>query len=159
MLVRSILFNTLFYLNLLVHSHADGSDRWGTWLLPTADGGQNTQWTYPGQPNLYTAAATGINRILFDPNGATGSWQIELYYRIATPQLTSTSHQPDRWTPNRQFTATWTVASIARSYPQTWTTTAAMKDAIAASLFGVELLQPVDHYRMASRSAASERPR
>jgi len=50
------------------------------------------------------------------------------------------------------FTATWTVASIARSYPQAWTTATAMKDPIASSLFGVELLEPIDHYRMASRS-------
>jgi inner membrane protein len=50
------------------------------------------------------------------------------------------------------FTATWMVASIARAYPQAWTTTTAMKDPIANSLFGVDLLQPVDHYRMASRS-------
>ena len=76
-------------------------------------------------------------------------------------EISSNSPNPTfqgAWLPNERavgangFTATWTVASIARSYPQAWTTTTAMKDPIANSLFGVELLQPVDHYRMASRS-------
>jgi inner membrane protein len=51
------------------------------------------------------------------------------------------------------FHATWEIPYLGRNYPQRWPRAAAHSDAVAASLFGVELLAPVDHYRMALRSA------
>lgn len=50
------------------------------------------------------------------------------------------------------FTAKWAIPFLGRNYPQAWTTQSAMRDTIVKSAFGVELIEPVDHYRMADRS-------
>jgi len=51
------------------------------------------------------------------------------------------------------FHATWRIPYLGRNYPQRSAHAAAHADAVAESQFGVELLAPVDHYRMALRSA------
>jgi inner membrane protein len=50
------------------------------------------------------------------------------------------------------FQAKWSIPFLGRNYPQAWTAEAKMSEAIDGSRFGVELVQPVDHYRMAERS-------
>jgi inner membrane protein len=50
------------------------------------------------------------------------------------------------------FDARWAVSFLGRGYPQAWTSETEQKQQIAASRFGVELVDPVDHYRMAERS-------
>jgi inner membrane protein len=50
------------------------------------------------------------------------------------------------------FRARWSVSFLGRSYPQAWTSGAQMREVIDASRFGVALVDPVDHYRMAARS-------
>lgn len=63
-----------------------------------------------------------------------------------------------KWLPTRRtvddhaFTAHWSVPYLGRGYPQTWTSDSSMAKTIDASRFGVQLVTPVDHYRMASRS-------
>lgn len=50
------------------------------------------------------------------------------------------------------FEASWSIPFLGRSFPQAWAAEAGMKQAISDSRFGVDLLNPVDHYRMAERS-------
>ena len=50
------------------------------------------------------------------------------------------------------FEASWRIPYLGRNYPQAWDTRADMEKPVAASRFGVELVTPVDHYRMAERS-------
>jgi inner membrane protein len=50
------------------------------------------------------------------------------------------------------FTAKWSISFLGRSYPQAWTSDKEMLKAIDASRFGVQLVDPVDHYHMAARS-------
>jgi inner membrane protein len=50
------------------------------------------------------------------------------------------------------FTATWKIPFLGRGYPQAWRAESNMRDVIEASRFGVDLMNPVDHYRMAGRS-------
>jgi inner membrane protein len=50
------------------------------------------------------------------------------------------------------FKAKWSISFLGRSYPQAWTSDKDMQKAIDASRFGVELVDPVDHYHMAARS-------
>ncbi len=63
------------------------------------------------------------------------------------------------WLPNERtvsatdFQAKWSIPFLGRNYPQAWRAEATMNDAIDGSRFGVELVHPVDHYRMAERSA------
>jgi inner membrane protein len=63
------------------------------------------------------------------------------------------------WLPEYQvtedggFTSNWNVSFLGRNYPQSWQSHSTNPDsAIQASLFGVDLIYPVDTYRMAERS-------
>ena len=51
-----------------------------------------------------------------------------------------------------EFQAKWSIPFLGRNYPQAWSADAKMTDAVDGSRFGVELVNPVDHYRMAERS-------
>lgn len=52
------------------------------------------------------------------------------------------------------FTAHWSVPYLGRAYPQAWSsaTDSSLARAVDESRFGVELVNPVDHYHMAERS-------
>jgi inner membrane protein len=50
------------------------------------------------------------------------------------------------------FRAAWSIPFLGRGFPQAWTSKSDFGDSIATSRFGVDLLEPVDHYRMAERS-------
>jgi inner membrane protein len=62
------------------------------------------------------------------------------------------------WLPNARtvgsgaFKANWSISFLGRGYPQVWTSGTELQRAIDASRFGVELVDPVDHYHMAERS-------
>ncbi|MEX1993603.1 MAG: cell envelope integrity protein CreD [Steroidobacteraceae bacterium] len=62
------------------------------------------------------------------------------------------------WLPNERtvnadgFKARWAIPFLGRSFPQAWTSQNKMDNDIAGSGFGVDFLNPVDHYRMAERS-------
>lgn len=58
----------------------------------------------------------------------------------------------ERTVASDSFKATWSISFLGRSYPQAWTSETQMRQAIDASRFGVQLVDPVDHYRMAARS-------
>jgi len=67
------------------------------------------------------------------------------------------------WLPDRRqigangFTAEWTVPSLGRNYPQSWTSEGPVTDkTLEASTFGFALLTPIDPYRMAERSVKYE---
>lgn len=55
---------------------------------------------------------------------------------------------------DQAFNAQWSVPYLGRDYPQAWTSSAdsSLANAIDGSRFGVELVNPVDHYHMAERS-------
>lgn len=50
------------------------------------------------------------------------------------------------------FSASWKVPFLGRDYPQAWTSTSDPWDRVTRSRFGVNLVSPVDTYRMAERS-------
>lgn len=58
----------------------------------------------------------------------------------------------ERTISSNAFGAKWSISFLGRSFPQAWTSETPMSEAIAGSRFGVELVDPVDHYRMAARS-------
>jgi len=51
-----------------------------------------------------------------------------------------------------RFSASWEIPFLGRNFPQVWRTGETPDSAITASQFGVEIVAPVDHYRMAERS-------
>ena len=50
------------------------------------------------------------------------------------------------------FEAQWKIPFLGRSFPQAWIDSAKMWESIERSNFGVDFVNPVDHYRMAERS-------
>ncbi|MEX2587451.1 MAG: cell envelope integrity protein CreD [Actinomycetota bacterium] len=76
-------------------------------------------------------------------------------------QLVSDSPHPSfqgNWLPTERtvgadgFEARWEVPFLGRNFPQSWTDQSAPGSAIAQSLLGTELVEPVDAYAMAKRS-------
>jgi inner membrane protein len=63
------------------------------------------------------------------------------------------------WLPSEQnvneqgFTSTWEIPSLGRNYPQQWNVDSPVNSTtILSSMFGVDLISPIDNYRMADRS-------
>lgn len=50
------------------------------------------------------------------------------------------------------FRATWDIPFLGRNYPQVWAAPGGMDALVGASGFGLDLVRPVDQYRMADRS-------
>ncbi len=76
-------------------------------------------------------------------------------------QLVSNSRNPDfqgSWLPVERtispngFDATWRISYLGRNYAQSWTSGVDHRKAIEESRFGVQLVEPIDRYRMAERS-------
>ncbi len=93
-------------------------------------------------------------------NGSVGIFMAP-FAQETIVELRSNSPHPNfqgAWLPAERsisangFTARWSIPFLSRNYPQAWTSPASMKDAIQRSTFGVELMEPIDHYRMAARS-------
>jgi inner membrane protein len=81
--------------------------------------------------------------------------------RDTTVDLKSNWNSPSfqgAWLPSQRtvnvngFEAAWTIPYLGRNYPQSWNSEKLMKEKIAASQFGVNLIAAVDKYRMAERS-------
>ena len=93
-------------------------------------------------------------------NGSVGLFMAP-FAEETTVALTADSEHPNftgHWLPVERtvsatgFQARWTIPSLGRNYPQAWLSTKDMQPSIAASLFGVELGDPIDEHRMAARS-------
>jgi inner membrane protein len=57
---------------------------------------------------------------------------------------------------DRGFRSRWTIPSLGRNYPQRWSSASAVAHEIDKSTFGVQLLAPIDPYRMSERSVKYE---
>lgn len=110
------------------------------------------------------AIADTTQRVRFAfPLALTGSLRVDVvpFARTTTFELAGDYPHPSfqgKWLPAERtvgehaFTARWSIPFLGRGYPQTWSSDSSMAETIAASRFGVELVNPVDHYHMASRS-------
>lgn len=93
----------------------------------------------------------GSERLAFAPFG-----------EVTKVKLTSDWQDPSfqgLWLPNQRtvsangFEASWEIPSLGRNYPQQLTENADITDSlIMESIFGVDLISPIDNYRMAERS-------
>jgi inner membrane protein len=93
----------------------------------------------------------GSERIAFAPFGQTT--KVSLSSDWGNPSFQGL------WLPNQRsvnakgFEASWEIPYLGRNYPQQWNTEAKVdQSTIQSSVFGVDLISPVDNYRMAERS-------
>lgn len=77
---------------------------------------------------------------------------VELQADHGSPSFQGNWLPTDRTITDDSFTAKWTIPFLGRSYPQSWVSGTQGRSLIAGSQFGVALVNPVDHYRMTSRS-------
>jgi len=99
-----------------------------------------------------------------DLNGSTGAFftplgeQTEVSVRSnwEDPSFQGNWLPTDRSVTGDGFEARWSIPSLGRNYPQKWTRGSVSADVLEASRFGVELITPVDHYRMTERSLKYE---
>jgi inner membrane protein len=93
-------------------------------------------------------------------NGSVGAF-FAPFGKTTNVKLTSNWASPSfqgGWLPSQRavtatgFEAVWDIPSLGRNYPQQWTSDSPVESAIDGSRFGVNLISPVDHYRMAHRS-------
>lgn len=118
-------------------------------------------------PNgIHAAVPTGAGAFPIDftlPLSVNGSVAVNLTPagENTVAELRSNSPHPKfegGWLPAKHsvtgdgFTAEWSIPFLGRGFPQAWTSETQHQVAIDASRFGVALIDPVDHYRMAERS-------
>ena len=93
-------------------------------------------------------------------NGSVGAFFVP-FGRDTEIQLSSDWESPSfqgTWLPTNRtvnsdgFKATWSVPFLSRNYPQKWLSSSEPENAIKSSGFGIEMISPVDHYRMSERS-------
>ncbi|MGB0560922.1 MAG: cell envelope integrity protein CreD, partial [Spirulinaceae cyanobacterium] len=93
----------------------------------------------------------GSQSIYFAPFGRVT--QVELASDWADPSFQGPWLPSDRTVDENGFTATWEIPSLGRSYAQQWSSDAQIASGLVQeSLFGVDLIAPVDNYRMVERS-------
>ncbi|MGB8698919.1 MAG: cell envelope integrity protein CreD, partial [Thermosynechococcaceae cyanobacterium] len=93
----------------------------------------------------------GSERIAFAPFGEITQVQLKSNWR--DPSFQGLWLPTERSVTPKGFDASWTIPSLGRNYPQQWNPDSPVSpDIIQASIFGVDLISPVDNYRMASRS-------
>jgi inner membrane protein len=92
----------------------------------------------------------GSQGIFFAPFGQITT--VELKSNYPHPSFQGNWLPGDRTVSDAGFEAKWSIPFLGRSFPQSWTSTGELREAIDASQFGVAFLNPVDHYRMAERS-------
>ncbi len=122
--------------------------------------------TSGGKPGIHASLENALEGEAFDfsfplaLNGSEGAF-FTPFGRETEVELTSNWTEPSfqgNWLPSERsvdgdgFEASWSIPFLGRNYPQQWKTGADFSGAVASSQFGVKLLAPVDHYRMALRS-------
>ena len=95
-------------------------------------------------------ALNGSVGLYFTPFGQNTTVEIESDY--GDPSFQGNWLPAERTVAKDRFSARWSIPALGRNYPQAWDSQAPRRDAIQGSRFGVELVDPVDHYRMAERS-------
>jgi inner membrane protein len=98
----------------------------------------------------FPLALNGSRSLSFAPFGRTTDVEIEANH--PHPSFQGNWLPAERTVTDAAFAAKWSVPFLGRNYPQEWVAGASMREAIDGSRFGVEMIDPVDPYRMAERS-------
>jgi inner membrane protein len=127
-------------------------------LLPGANPGE-------GRPGIHAEvtrpdADSGAFELHLSLQGSEAIWFVP-FARETDVRLTSNWPHPGfdgAWLPTERqvdgtgFVATWKVPFLGRDYPQAWRGPTDPWDQVMRSRFGVDLVSPVDPYRMSERS-------
>src|SRR5262245_11477992 len=112
-------------------------------VVGLANGGQRAQFSFP----LSLNGSLGVYLTPFAQNTI-----VELQSNYGHPSFQGNWLPVERSVSDVAFRAKWSIPFLGRNYPQAWKAEVGMRKEIDSSRFGVELVNPVDHYRMAERS-------
>jgi inner membrane protein len=112
-------------------------------VVGLADGVQRVQFSFP----LSLNGSLGVYVTPFAQNTT-----VELQSNYGHPSFQGNWLPVERSVSDAAFKAKWSIPFLGRNYPQAWKAEVGMRKEIDGSRFGVELVNPVDHYRMADRS-------
>jgi inner membrane protein len=100
----------------------------------------------------FPLAVNGSHALFVSPFG--DETVLQLRSNWPAPNFQGNWLPTDRTITKDGFDATWRVSYLGRNYPQSWVSplAPAVDKALIDSLFGVNLNDPIDHYRMADRS-------
>lgn len=123
-----------------------------------------------GIPGIQASLKARLDNERFDfsfpleMNGSMGAFfvpfgqktKVDLKSNWSEPSFQGNWLPSQRTVTNKGFQATWDIPFLGRNYPEKWRSGAGFEEAISLSRFGVNLISPVDHYRMAHRSVKYE---
>jgi len=97
-------------------------------------------------------------------NGSVGAYftpmgretVVELKSNWSNPSFRGNWLPTERRVSDSGFEARWSIPSLGRNYPQRWNSSSDFEKEIVNSRFGLELLSPIDPYRMSTRSVKYE---
>ncbi len=112
-------------------------------VVGLVDGAQRAQFSFP----LSLNGSIGVYLAPFAQNTT-----VELQSNYGHPSFQGNWLPVERSVSEAAFKAKWSIPFLGRNYPQAWKAEVGMRKEIDGSRFGVELVNPVDHYRMAERS-------
>ncbi|MBN1627370.1 MAG: inner membrane CreD family protein [Deltaproteobacteria bacterium] len=98
----------------------------------------------------FSLALNGSQSLYITPLGKDTSVDLESNWN--SPSFQGAWLPGQRTVNENGFEATWEIPYLGRNYPQSWSSEKLMKEEIAASRFGVDLITAIDKYRMAERS-------
>ena len=107
--------------------------------------------SYPFECKL---ALNGSQRAFFAPFGR--ETMINITSNWSAPSFQGTWLPSQRELNDDGFQATWSIPSLGRNFPQQWKSNTGVENQVFKSLFGVDFLTSIDHYRMAQRSVKYE---
>ena len=98
----------------------------------------------------YQLELNGSGGVFFAPFG--GNTRVALESNWSDPSFQGSYLPSQRSIGNKGFQANWNIPLLGRVFNQKWKSTSGFERTIVSSLFGVDLIIPLDQYRMAERS-------
>jgi inner membrane protein len=98
----------------------------------------------------FPLAINGSESVRFTPFGKLT--HVSLKSNFAHPSFQGNWLPTERTVSSDGFEAQWSIPFLGRSFPQAWAGDKDLREQIERSGFGVDFIDPVDHYRMAERS-------
>jgi len=108
----------------------------------------------PGAPLAFSFPLSLHGTVGFTMTPAAKQTDVTLASRWPSPSFQG------EWLPTEHdvradgFTARWSIPYLGRNVPQAWANSEPLGERLAAARFGVDLIRPVDTYRMTARSVS-----
>jgi inner membrane protein len=126
----------------------------GIGAFDPATGGMHTVVGIPSNTERFSfpfpVQMNGSSAIYFSPFGKTTV--VDLQSNYPHPSFQGSWLPTERIVESSGFSAHWAISYFERNFPQAWLAQNKMNIPINDARFGVELVNPVDHYRMTERS-------